>query len=129
MDRYDVIVDCTGENNVLDILQRTNFKRTHIIASVSVGLGAKRLYVTLMNGNTFNFNAFYDLISPYLQAEKVLYDDYDLPRNGIAAATSVKVIENYIISKSQKTLSLIYEQKESDGIFESYEVVEKRENG
>ena len=145
LDRYDVIVDCTGENNVLDILQRTNFKRTHIIASVSVGLGAKRLYVTLMNGNTFNFNAFYDLISPYLQAEKVLYDDYDLPRNGIgcwhptfpgrsddiwiAAATSVKVIENYIISKSQKTLSLIYEQKESDGIFESYEVVEKRENG
>ena len=75
----------------------------------------------------FNFNAFYNLISPYLQAEKVLYDDYDLPRNGIgcwhptfpgrsddiwiAAATSVKVIENYIISKSQKTLSLIYEQK------------------
>ena len=45
LDRYDVIVDCTGENNVLDILQRTNFKRTHIIASVSVGLGAKRLYV------------------------------------------------------------------------------------
>ena len=145
LDRYDVIVDCTGENNVLDILQSTNFKRTHIIASVSVGLGAKRLYVTLMNGNTFNFNAFYDLISPYLQAEKVLYDDYDLPRNGIgcwhptfpgrsddiwiAAATSVKVIENYIISKSQKTLSLIYEQKESDGIFESYEVVEKREDG
>ena len=145
LDRYDVIVDCTGENNVLDILQRTNFKRTHIIASVSVGLGAKRLYVTLMNGNTFNFNAFYNLISPYLQAEKILYDDYDLPRNGIgcwhptfpgrsddiwiAAATSVKVIENYIISKSQKTLSLIYEQKESDGIFESYEVVEKRENG
>lgn len=145
LDRYDVIVDCTGENNVLDILQRTNFKRIHIIASVSVGLGAKRLYVTLMNGNTFNFNAFYNLISPYLQAEKVLYDDYDLPRNGIgcwhptfpgrsddiwiAAATSVKVIENYIISKSQKTLSLIYEQKESDGIFESYEVVEKRENG
>lgn len=101
--------------------------------------------VTLMNGNTFNFNAFYNLISPYLQAEKVLYDDYDLPRNGIgcwhptfpgrsddiwiAAATSVKVIENYIISKSQKTLSLIYEQKESDGIFESYDVVEKRENG
>lgn len=72
LDRYDVIVDCTGENNVLDILQRTNFKRTHIIASVSVGLGAKRLYVTLMNGNTFNFNAFYDLISPYLQGRKSL---------------------------------------------------------
>lgn len=145
LERFDVIVDCTGENSVLDILQSTNFKKPHIIASVSVGLGAKRLYITLMNGNTFNFNAFYDLVSPYLQAEKNLYDDYDLPRNGIgcwhptfpgrsddiwiAAATSTKVIENYIMSKSQKTLSLIYEQKERDGIFESYEVVEKREDG
>ena len=70
LERFDVIVDCTGENSVLDILQSTNFKKPHIIASVSVGLGAKRLYITLMNGNTFNFNAFYDLVSPYLQAEK-----------------------------------------------------------
>ena len=145
LDRYDVIIDCTGENNVLDIIQNTNFMRNHIIASCSVGLGAKSLYITLMNGKVFNFSDFYDLITPYLQKEKVLYEHYNLPRNGIgcwhptfpgrsddiwiAAATSVKVIENYIISKSQKTLSLVYEQKESNGIFESYELVEKRENG
>lgn len=103
------------------------------------------LKIIRQSGICWGKGGFYNLISPYLQAEKILYDDYDLPRNGIgcwhptfpgrsddiwiAAATSVKVIENYIISKSQKTLSLIYEQKESDGIFESYEVVEKRENG
>lgn len=145
LDKYDIIIDCTGENSVLDIFQNTNFKKNHILVSVSVGLGAKRLYITLMSGNSFNFNAFYELVSQYLQNEKELYDNYNLPRNGIgcwhptfpgrsddvwlAAATSVKAIENYIISKSQKTLSLVYEQRESDGIFESYEVVDKREDG
>lgn len=98
-----------------------------------------------MNGDTFDFNTFYELIAPYLQNEKALYDNYGLPRNGIgcwhptfpgrsddiwlAAATSVKAIENYIISKSKNTLSLIYEQKESNGIFEGYEVVNRREDG
>lgn len=84
------------------------------------------------------------MISPYLQSEKTLYNDYNLPRNGIgcwhptfpgrsddiwiAAATSVKALENYIISASPKTLLLVYKQREDNGIFESYEVVEKRED-
>ncbi len=145
LDKYGIVIDCTGENSVLDIIQNTIFKKNHILVSVAVGLGAKRLYITLMNGNAFNFNAFFELISPYLQNEKDLYDNYNLPRNGIgcwhptfpgrsddvwlAAATSVKAIENYIRSKSQKALSLVYEQIESDGIFDSFKVVDKREDG
>lgn len=58
LDKYDIIIDCTGENSVLEIFQSTTFKKQHIIVSISVGLGAKRLYITLMNGNTFNFNSF-----------------------------------------------------------------------
>ena len=145
LDKYDIIIDCTGENSVLNIFQSAIFKKQHIIASISVGLGAKRLYIALMNSNTFNFNTFLSFISPYLKEERNLYDDYELPRNGIgcwhptfpgrsddiwlAAATSVKLIENYIISKSQKALSLIYEQKENDGLFEGYVIVNKREDG
>lgn len=145
LDKYDIIIDCTGENSVLDIVQNYDFSRNHSFASISVGLGAKRLYITLMNGKTFDFNSFYNLISPYLRSEKALYNDYDLPRNGIgcwhptfpgrsddiwmAAATSVKALENYIISASPKTLSLVYEQRENNGIFEGYEVVDKREDG
>ncbi|NCC15923.1 MAG: ThiF family adenylyltransferase [Clostridia bacterium] len=145
LDRYDIIIDCTGENSVLDIFQDVDFRKSHILASVSVGLGAKHLYITMMSGNDFNFTVFYELISTYLQNEKKLYAEFDLPRNGIgcwhptfpgrsddvwlAAATSVKAIENYIISKSLRTLSLVYEQRESDGIFEGYEVVDKKEHG
>lgn len=145
LDKYDIIIDCTGENSVLDIIQNCDFSRNHIFASISVGLGAKRLYITIMNGNTYDFNSFCDLISPYLRSEKVLYNDYELPRNGIgcwhptfpgrsddiwlAASTATKAIENYIISKSEKTLSLVYEQRENNGIFEGYMLVDKKEDG
>lgn len=145
LDKYDIIIDCTGENSVLDVFQRADFRKSHIIASISVGLGAKHLYMTIMNGTTFYFNSFYKLISPYIQSERDLFDDYNLPRNGIgcwhptfparsddvwlAAATAVKAIENYIITKSEKTLSIVYKQRENDGIFEGYILVDKKEDG
>lgn len=145
LDKYDIIIDCTGENSVLDVFQKADFRKSHMIASISVGLGAKHLYMTIMSGTTFNFNSFYKLISPYIQSERDLFDDYNLPRNGIgcwhptfparsddvwlAAATAVKAIENYIITKSEKTLSIVYEQRENDGIFEGYILVDKIEDG
>lgn len=144
LDKYDIIVDCTGENSVLDVFQSFNFRKNHIFASVSIGLGAKHLYITLMSGNTFRFDSFYNLISPYIQSERELFDDYSLPRNGIgcwhptfpgrsddvwlAAASSVKAIENYIMSKSETTVSLVYEQREDKGIFEGYVLVDKNED-
>ncbi|WP_312279041.1 ThiF family adenylyltransferase [Oscillibacter sp.] len=140
-----IIIDCTGENSVLNIFQNINLKGKHVLASISVGLGAKHLYIALTNNHIMNFNNFYELISPYLHNEKALYDDYHLPRDGtgcwhptfsgrsddiwIAAATSVKAIENYILSKSEKMLSLVYEQRESNGFFEGYVMVDKKEDG
>lgn len=144
LDQYDIIIDCTGENGVLDIIQNCEFSRNHIFTSISVGLGAKKLFITLMNNKAFDFNSFFDLIFPYLQSEKVLYDDYDLPRNGIgcwhptfpgrsddvwlAAATAVKAMENYIVMKSKRALSLVYEQRVNNGIFEGYVLVGKKED-
>lgn len=143
LDKYDIIIDCTGENNVLDIFETVIFRKIHIIASISVGLGAKHLYITLMRGNTFYFESFYKLISPYIQRERELFDDYNLPRNGtgcwhptfpgrsddvwLAASTAVKAIENYIVLRSEKTLSIVYEQRENNGIFEGFILVDKKE--
>ncbi len=143
LDKYDIIIDCTGENSVLDVFEKADFRKSHIIASISVGLGAKHLYMTIMSGTTFYFNSFYKLISPYIQRERELFNDYNLPRNGIgcwhptfpgrsddvwlAAATSVKAIENYIVLNTKKTISFVYEQKEQNGIFEGYTLVESKE--
>ena len=143
IDKYNIIIDCTGENSVLEIFQKANFEKNHIIASISVGLGAKHLYMALMNGKTFIFNSFYEMISSYIEKERKAFDDYKLPRNGIgcwhptfpgrsddiwlAAATAVKGIENYVLMKSKKNLLFVYEQKEKNGIFEAYTLVDKKE--
>ena len=145
LDDYDIIIDCTGENSVFDIFQKADFKKSHIIVSISLGLGAKHLYMVLMNGKTFNFNSFYETITPYIESERKAFDDYKLPRNGtgcwhptfpgrsddvwLAAATAAKAFENYIITKSQKTLSIVYEQRENDEFFEGYILVDKKEDG
>ena len=145
LEKYDIIIDCTGENRVLDIFQKVNFTKSHTIASISVGLGAKHLYMALINDSTFDFSSFYEAIAPYIDNERKMFGDYNLPRNGIgcwhptfpgrsddiwlAAATAVKAIEYYIINESKKTLSIIYEQRESNGIFEGYKLVDKKENG
>lgn len=41
LDKYDIIIDCTGENSVLDVFQKADFRKSHIIASISVGFGSK----------------------------------------------------------------------------------------
>lgn len=143
INNYDIIVDCTGENSVLDIFQNIKLEKEHIFISISVGLGAKRMYMALKKGKEFDFSSFGKLITPYLQEERSLYDDYKLPRNGIgcwhptfparsddiylAATTAVKMIEKFVVNLSNKNLSLIYEQKETEFLFGGYQVVDKCE--
>lgn len=91
----------------------------------------------------FTFGGFLEFISPYIESDIALCDDYALPRDGtgcwhptfpgrsddvwMAAATSVKAIENYITSSSQKSLFLVYEQNEENEIFESFHLAIKKE--
>lgn len=143
INNYDMIVDCTGENGVLDIFQSIKLNREHIFISISVGLGAKRMYMALKKGKEFDFSSFGKLITPYLQEERNLYDDFELPRNGIgcwhptfparsddiylAATTAAKMIEKFVANLSIKNLSLIYEQKKNEFLFDGYQVVAKCE--
>lgn len=143
LEEYDLIVDCTGENSVLDVFNKTEFERDKILASVSVGLGAKHLYITIHNGTVFQFDAFYELINPYIERDKYQYDDYKLPRDGIgcwhptfparsddiwlSSSTATKVIDDYIGKNVQKSVSFVYEQTEKDGFFEGYKLVAKKE--
>lgn len=143
MSNYEIIIDCTGENDVLNIFSNIKYDKSHVFVSASVGLGAKRMYITLKKGNEYNFSSFAELISPYLCEDKELFDDFKLPRNGIgcwhptfpgrsddiylAAATAVKMIEKFVINTSLKDISLVYEQEESDMLFEGYQVVDKCE--
>jgi hypothetical protein len=112
IENFDIIIDCTGEDSVLNTLSSIELKRPRYLISVSVGFGAKKLYINMQNNTCYNFDNFYQLISPYTKADLIDLDENSLPRDGIgcwhptfparsddiwmAASIAVKNIEKYI---------------------------------
>lgn len=142
LEQYDVIVDCTGSNDALEILSQIRYRRIHDIISVSVGLGAKHLYVTMHKGRCISLVPFYELISPYLSEDRLKYENTVFPRDGtgcwhptfparsddiwLAVSTSTKLIERFVVDDSTTSVSIVFEQQESEGVFTGYTMVKKR---
>ena len=143
IESFDIIIDCTGEDSVLNTLSSIELKRTHCLISVSVGFGAKKLYINMQNNTNYSFDEFYKFISPYTEADLKEIDENSLPRDGIgywhptfparsddvwmAASIAVKNIEKYISKEETKQVSLIYKQQESD-YYEDYSLIDKCES-
>lgn len=139
---FDIIIDCTGEDSVLNTLSSIELKHPHYLISVSVGFGARKLYINMQNNTRYNFDNFYEFILPYTKDDLRDINESTLPRDGIgcwhptfparsddiwmAAAVSVKNIEKYINTGQSKQISLVYEQKEND-YYESYSLIDKCE--
>lgn len=139
---YDIIIDTTGEDQVLALLSTTKWKRNTVFCSSSVGLGANRLYINIQRTDLPCFEDFLNLVKPYFQKD---YDDCDLddlPRDGIgcwhplfparaddmwfAACTTVKALESFFEHSSEKGISLIYATKSEDGLFAGLRLIEKQ---
>lgn len=143
IDHYDVIIDCTSEDRVLETFRSVEFESPHCFISVSVGFGAKRLYINMQNNRVYNFDEFYQFISKYIVTDLKEVDEDKLPRDGIgcwhptfparsddiwmAASIAVKNIEKFIIMGESKQISLIYEQQEND-YYEGYSLIDKCES-
>lgn len=143
IDHYDIIIDCTGEDRVLETFRSVEFGSPHCFISVSVGFGAKRLYINMQNNRVYNFDEFYRFISQYIMTDLKEVDENKLPRDGIgcwhptfparsddiwmAASIAVKNIEKFISMGDSKQISLIYEQQEND-YYEGYSLIDKCES-
>ena len=139
INEYDLIIDCTGEDNVLKKLEKLKFENDKIFASISIGIGAKRLYLALQRGKKFKLGNFRKKIAPWIKKEKDEISEYGLPRDGIgcwsavfparyddiliASSTAVKVIENFI-EKKEKELNAVYKQYTNNEVFIGYINVE-----
>ena len=142
IDNYDIIIDCTGENSVLEAFSSIELDRPHYFISVSVGFGAKKLYINMQNNIVYNFDEFYQFISSYIKSDLREVDENKLPRDGIgcwnptfparsddiwmSASIAVKNIEKYINKEHTKQISLIFEQKENE-YYEGYSLIDKCE--
>ncbi|MCE7699735.1 MAG: hypothetical protein K8E24_013285, partial [Methanobacterium paludis] len=131
MNKFDLIIDCTSENIVLDKLEEFEFKKDKIFVSISIGIAAERLYLSLQKSKKFKAKDFYKKISLWMEKDIKKFPEYDLPRDGascwnpifparyddilLASSTAVKVIENFI-DEDKKELNSVYKQCSKDDI-------------
>lgn len=142
LSNYDIIIDTTGEDQVLTLLSTIKWKHETVFCSSSVGLGAKRLYINFQRTELPCFENFLDFVEPYFQKDSDDCDFDALPRDGIgcwhplfparaddmwfAACTTVKALESFVEHSTEKGISLIYAVQSEDEFFAGLRLISKQ---
>jgi len=132
---FDLIIDCTGEDDVLYELEKFEFEKEKTFVSISIGFGAGMLYLSLQNGKKFNADKFIDKISSWIEKDVENFPEDTLPRDRtncwsptfparyddilIASSTAIKVIEDFITQK-RKDLNVVYKKYSENGSLIGY---------
>jgi molybdopterin/thiamine biosynthesis adenylyltransferase len=136
LDDYDVMIDCTAKDNVLELL--SHLKKTKIICSVSVGYKAEKMYFLYYKGNQFTVNLFDQRVIEFTKQDKKKIIDDELPWDGIGcwnpvfpayscdmqlAGTVATMAMTDLIKKNDiGTKCFVYQKKyDESGIFMGYE--------
>lgn len=131
----EIIIDCTGDDEVLYELNRFNWEVEKLFFSISLGVYAHRLFIFICRNNFFDADRFRSEMKSWLileQTESSRFENF--PREGIGcwhpvfparsddiwlmATTSVKILEE-IASQEKKefTQLIVYKQIFENGIF------------
>lgn len=140
---YDVILDCSGEDETLFYLSQYNFDKIKTFLSISLGYGAKRLFVFYSQDNVFDQTAFIRLMQPWLEKEKNETENIEFPREGLGCwhpvfparaddvwlmvSTAFKSIEQAIMMNVNKPVLLVYEQQWDRDLFTGISLVSREE--
>ncbi len=127
----DLIVECTGSDEVLRELAVFRWAKPKRFISLSLGLRAQRLFCFAADGLTFPVSAFRDQLQPFLTEERARATAEDLPREGIGcwnpvfparadhiwllAAAAIKELEEIVLQAGPlpPTLRVIAQGEES----------------
>lgn len=127
MEQCDVIIDCTGDDRVLNRLQRLSGSRARLFASLSLGVRAKRAFLFCVHAEQFPHDLFAKAVAPWLERELEEYKGLELPRDGIGcwsaafparaddvwlmSAAAVKWIETAVMKAPQQPELTVFEQQ------------------
>lgn len=78
-----LVVDCTGEDEVLHLLSVRELEAPVVFASVSLGRGAIRAYLFTSTGRRFPADDYWAALSSHLKQDEVEYPDSNFPWEGI----------------------------------------------
>ena len=120
MNEYDVIIETTGNDKVLDLI--ASKKLNLIVISTSLGLYAKRMYINIQHGSNVALTKFKESISEWIEKDREEFSHIEYPRDGLGcwhplfparidhlsllASSSVSIIESDIL-QSKESLTII----------------------
>ena len=126
LSNHDLIIDCTGEDEVLRHLAATPNSGSKLFTSFSVGIKARRLFCFFADSSTLPVETFQELIMPWLAKERLEYDGYEFPREGtgcwsavfparsddiwLMACSAVKALQDLISQPTSLPQLLVFEQ-------------------
>lgn len=133
IDESSVIIDCTGNDEVIHYMEGMNWAEAKLICSVSIGLKARRSYIWIERNGSLSQECFEQAMRPWLEKDRDELGEAEFPRADVGcwhpafparvddiylgACTAVKYIEENIgIEKGIWRLG-VFEQMETDGSF------------
>lgn len=136
LNSYDVIIDCTAKDSVINLLSQ--IKSEKIFLSVSVGYKAERTYFSYHKGKNFSSSMFDSRIEDITKRDKEQMLKDGLPWEGIgcwnpvfpalacdmylAATSAVEMLVQLIVKRKNGTYNCIFQKKYGmDGLFTGYE--------
>lgn len=138
LEPFDIVLDCTGEDDVLRCLDKAWWSIPRTFLSVSLGFGANRLFLYKVDGCSFPFEEFEVEVEPWLAKERVQWTKEGETLEGagcwsplfparyddlwLAAVTIVKYLESDMAEKCSDGLS-VFERRFDEGMA-GYRVIE-----
>ncbi|MBO7611922.1 MAG: ThiF family adenylyltransferase [Elusimicrobia bacterium] len=135
---FDVILECSGSNEVLQVIENSTLMKETSLLSISIGIDAEYLFLSFHNKNKFNFYNFKNLIKNYIKSDEEL-QKYNNLREGfgcwhpifpariddiwLTSCTAFNFFEQCILGNKSE-LSIVY-QKNKDGFTYHYKEVNK----
>ncbi|ETT61199.1 MULTISPECIES: ThiF family adenylyltransferase [Paenibacillus] len=132
LESQDIIIDTTGSDAVIDHLYSFDWTIPKRFVSVSLGFGAKRMFIFLSNKHPFPRQSFYNFLKPWIELEREENKDIILPRDGIGcyhplfparaddiwmmAGLAIKEIEAWWLKPFGPNIFAVYEQQHIDGL-------------
>lgn len=129
---YDVVIDCTGDNDVLEAIGAAWWESPKLLMSASMGFAAKRLFIYAKYGCSFPYDSFSESIAPWLEKEKKEWSHAGELLEGVgcwsplfparcddvwmAAVATVKLLERFVGKRILMGTLYVLEQETENGI-------------
>ncbi len=127
---HDLIVDCTANDELLNILADISFSHDTHFFSISIGFRAKRMFCFHAKDESFPVDEYISEVSKWIEAEQYEFRGESFPREGIGCynpvfparcddmwlwgSIAVKVIAKGIDSSPSNPVLHVYEQNEEE---------------